>query len=131
MLNALALTILVLQSPVQFDLICVGQMTSGGTHGSVRTRDLTERYRVDLSAMLWCADDCDDIKPIIAVSPGYLTLADASEPDGTYLRSNINRVSGELSMSAQIVQGEGNVIYLTQRSTCQRAAFTPLPVPRF
>jgi hypothetical protein len=106
------------QTADQFDLDCVGAY-----HNSTGAGDLTNRrYHIDLKASRWCYDQCAQPQAFTSITADLLTLErpPLARPD---IAHTINRQTGGL------YDNSGGGVYF--QGTCTKAAFTPLPEPKF
>ncbi|MFN3353497.1 MAG: hypothetical protein ACK4Z5_07815 [Brevundimonas sp.] len=118
----------ILQSPAQFDLVCSGSVTEGGSRGQA----YIERFRVDLDANRWCRGACERAFDIHEVTADRIVFAEIEpEARGTRVRSwlQVDRTSGDLddyySSVGRTVSRE------RRRAVCEPAPFSGLPTARF
>jgi hypothetical protein len=114
----------------QFDLLCVGTRDTGGG-----PQPYSIRYRVDLDAMRWCADDCASPQDIQNASPDRITFYDepAANPDGSQRWRFIDRTTGALSQMeyAPSRLGPQFTVFENITADCKAAPFSGMPAARF
>lgn len=104
----------------QFDLVCEGKLT----YSPDKPVKFRTRYRVDLSAMAWCTDDCQEIHKIVEVQPGKIVL----KREEATLRSSyrgervVDRLSGKLSADFSTSTSS-----LREEAMCTTDGFSGMP----
>lgn len=100
----------------QFDLVCSSQKYN-------------VRYRVDMARNEWCQGDCTAISKIAEASSGTLVLENREPAFRGDIESTvrINRVTGQ--WSRYYSAGPGASSYT--KGSCEAAAFSGLPAPKF
>jgi hypothetical protein len=120
---------LALQGGEQFDLVCVGDETSGGDYLPLTSQPSNSRLRVDLRGGVWCVNDCYHVSEFARVGPTELVLEE-SGPDTLAVRRVINRTNGhhlvEIRTNLNGIKG-----WTMVSEHCERAQFTPIPAAQF
>jgi hypothetical protein len=111
-----------------FNLVCdlhQSQVVARGQKPA--TASYRETYRIDLQAMRWCSDTCDETRPVVRAAPRELTLEAAADARIHSLETfTINRESGRMYRYSRI-----GPAHYEQRGTCRVAPFTGFPGRRF
>jgi hypothetical protein len=102
----------------QFDLICAATVTIQGT---LESRPINRRYKIDLRANQWCANECASVKAFSEVSPTQLVFEEVKasfKGDPSERLDFVKRDTGEWMFFSATWQGKG---------TCEPAAFSGFP----
>jgi len=117
---ALVSTALVVSTPAfalpdQFDLVCTGAVT---IHRTFETRPISRRYKIDLKANQWCANECATVKAFSEVSPTQLVFEEVKasfQGDPSERLDFVKRATGDWMFFSATWQGKG---------TCEPASFS-------
>ena len=96
----------------RFDLICTAKKE-------------TVRYRIDLTAGEWCADQCTSVNKIAEVTSGMITLYEekAVTANGPYSYGRINRLTGEWKRASWTPSYNS---FFSSTGSCTPASFSGL-----
>jgi hypothetical protein len=105
------------------DMVCQAHVTNhdAGANTDIDLGDETIRYRLDLSSMRYCDDECENQHPFKATAEEYV-FANADGEADTFVQK-INRQSGALTYKDKLDDGS----VTTKTGPCHQEAFSGFP----
>lgn len=112
----------------QFDLVCTGEYTSKLSSDAKQDRGKTQlRLRVSLDLGRWCADECKETKPLVAVTDGEIVFERSADREiDAYDDVRVNRETGAYTSHHRINETEQDAT-----EACVKAPFSGFPGRKF
>lgn len=129
MLSKLAAALLLVQSPQQFDLECVGTITTDGSRGDRRETPWFGRYHIDLDKRLWCMNACPQPQNIHEITNAAIVFEERVN-ETTRSTTSVNRATGIHQSHLRIATPTSWLTMVTD-ARCTVAEYTPIPEGRF
>jgi hypothetical protein len=115
-----------------FNLVCIGSEYTGpslaeslldGPHQA----PYAVIYRVDLSRMRYCFNECDRTYPLASVSESEIVFRRGADVGPGAAADSVERVNRENGRFIEMFVRDDRAMVTVRRGTCQRAEFEGLP----
>jgi hypothetical protein len=122
--GALALLAALPAHAESFDMVCQAHVVNHDSGADLDLGDETIRYRIDLSSMRYCDDECETQHPF-QMTPDQFVFANSQSRSDTFIQT-IDRKTGDLTYKNRLDDGS----ITTKLGPCRKDAFSGFPAGR-